>query len=86
MNRREFFRTILGLAAIVIPAKLIGVNVEVAEPEVFEKNFFQAGFKGDQILETGYVYAPYIPLYQSLYYSQETKCWERLDFSTNQKE
>lgn len=78
MNRRGFFKKIIGLCVAVIPAKLIGSGVEVIETEAFEKNFFECGFTGDQLLNAGYIYAPYIPLYESYYYSAETKCWEKL--------
>lgn len=56
MNRRGFFRTLVGLAGILIPATLTTSEVtEVAAPEVFEKNFFQCGYTGDKFLRTGHM-------------------------------
>lgn len=68
MKRRGFLRSLLlapfaGLAVnVVLETLQNGVNpiptVAKACPELL-------GFKGAQFLETGIIYAPYIPLYQT---------------------
>lgn len=65
MNRRGFFGRILGLAvALSLPVEtlaeknLIQVPPRVPDPGIM-------GYKGASFLETGMVYAPYIPLHRT---------------------
>lgn len=69
MNRRSFFRSIATL--IVAPTILINQSIRRTQIPILpiKKAAFgepiYTGFKGANFLETGYVYAPYIPLYQT---------------------
>lgn len=63
MNRRRFFK-ILGIVAgaLGLPTRVISWDPVKLE-EVFPPPCPEVvGFKRSQFLETGYVYAPYIPL------------------------
>lgn len=63
MNRRGFLRTLM-LAPFVAPIAVAVVKKLATTPIKAPHWFAQmcAGYKGSQFLETGYVYAPYIPL------------------------
>lgn len=63
MNRRGFLRTLM-LAPFVAPLAVAVVKKLAATPIKAPHRFTRmcAGYKGSQFLETGYVYAPYIPL------------------------
>jgi hypothetical protein len=63
MNRRGFLGTLFGLAA----APVIVARVLVSPPKPKYKVYRGqggglVGYKGTQFINTGYVYAPYIPL------------------------
>lgn len=74
MNRRDFLRGLFfGVAAIVAaPAVLRRATEEVSgatkprrPTEEWDADYSRLGYKDTQFLETGVVYAPYIPLYMS---------------------
>ena len=61
MNRRSFFRG-LGLAVAAVTAGLHLFNPKIVPP-LDCPGITRAGFRGDEFLKTGFIYAPYIPLY-----------------------
>jgi len=65
MNRRGFFR-LLGLATATITSgiSLLPTTKKIVKQSTFKEfpNDFVLGFKGRTFLETGVVYAPYIPI------------------------
>jgi hypothetical protein len=64
MNRRSFFRSLATL--FVAPTVLVrAANVIVKKSHVLPNKPVLAGFRGSNFLETGTVYAPYIPLIHS---------------------
>lgn len=68
MNRRGFLRTLL-LAPFAAPI-VVEVAKKLAAAPIKSPHWFTqmcAGYKGAQFLETGYVYAPYIPLTTTKY-------------------
>lgn len=68
MNRRGFFRRLgLAVAAVTSGICLLPQVKKIAKQVTFD-NFptdFVLGYKGSAFLETGVVYAPYIPLVQT---------------------
>ena len=63
MNRRKFLGTLLGLAVVPVARRydFDGTNWKVyKDPRLNSSS--PLGYKGRQFLETGIVYAPYIPL------------------------
>jgi hypothetical protein len=61
MNRRGFLRSLIGAAAGVAMDGGSKVLAALTTPKVSSSIFF--GFTSAQILESGLIYAPYIPLY-----------------------
>ncbi len=67
MNRRHFFRS-LGVATFALTLRL---RPETALPVA--KDPALLGFTGKQMLESGCVNTPYIPLYTPLYTTQDIR-------------
>lgn len=65
MNRRSFLKNILGaVAAVVLPTKLLHydpVKAKVITPP--PADYILMPYEGEAFMETGVIYAPYIPLY-----------------------
>jgi len=67
MKRRSFLKIFsFAAAAMALPVSIISydpVKQEIVKPKFDDTSLI--GYKGSAFLETGYVYCPYIPLYQT---------------------
>lgn len=63
MNRRGFFRRLGGLIGAVSVGLVAIKHNPLPKPQ--QKTNVLTGYKGANFMQTGFVYAPYIPLIQS---------------------
>lgn len=64
MNRRSFITSLLFVPFVAKPIIKSIINNHVPLPHNKEfPNSYYNGYKGNEFLSTGFVYAPYIPLY-----------------------
>jgi hypothetical protein len=68
MNRRGFLKNLASIVGLVsLPITIINYD-PVKRCKVYPpppNNAMLTGYKGSQFMEVGYVYAPYIPLFQT---------------------
>lgn len=67
MRRRGFLQALVRAAAIVALAPQLAFRVKVEKLIVPTSPWseYVVGYKGDTFLQTGRIYAPYIPLFQT---------------------
>jgi hypothetical protein len=67
MNRRNFFKRCgICLATVLLPANILARDI-IKQPAIKPKisDNIPIGHRGSQYLESGFVCAPYIPLYMN---------------------